>query len=61
MQAGLYVMPWYDNLTIAPPLIITTEEVDQAMAILDEALKVGDAEAEATGIPASRSSEFYQS
>jgi len=61
MQAGLYVMPWYDNLTIAPPLIITAEEVDQAMAILDEALKVGDAEAEATGIPASRSSEFYQS
>jgi taurine--2-oxoglutarate transaminase len=58
MQAGLYIMPWYDNLMVAPPLIITTEEVDRAMEILDEALKVGDAEAVAADVPATRSSEF---
>ena len=42
---GLYMAPWYDTLVIAPPLTITTEEVDQAMDILGKALKVGDAEA----------------
>jgi taurine--2-oxoglutarate transaminase len=58
MQAGLYLMPWFDNLMIAPPLVITKEEVDEAIEILDEALKIGDAEADAAGVAASRSSEF---
>ena len=58
MQGGVYIMPWFDNLMIAPPLVITTQEVDQAMDILDEALKVGDAEADAAGVAASHSSEF---
>ena len=58
MANGLYMAPWYDNLVIAPPLTITTDEVDQALDILDKALKVGDAEAVSTNVPASRSSEF---
>jgi len=55
---GLYVMPWYDNLMIAPPLIITKEEIDKAMHILDKALTIADNEVESTGIAASRSAEF---
>ena len=51
MQNGLYLMPWYDTLMIAPPLIITTEQVDEALAILDKALEIGDAEAADTGEP----------
>ncbi|OPX36195.1 MAG: hypothetical protein B1H13_14960, partial [Desulfobacteraceae bacterium 4484_190.3] len=31
MQNGLYMAAWYDTLVIAPPLIITEEEIDQAM------------------------------
>lgn len=58
MRNGLYLMAWYDNLIIAPPLIITKEQVDEAIEILDSALKVGDAEAVSTNVPASRSSEF---
>jgi len=60
MQNGLYMAAWYDTLVIAPPLIITEEEIDQAVEILDTSLKIGDKEAVSTGIPASRSSEFSQ-
>ncbi len=58
MQKGLYLMPWYDTLMIAPPLIITTEQVDEALAILDKALEIGDAEAADTGEPVSNSSKY---
>jgi taurine--2-oxoglutarate transaminase len=58
MQNGLYVVPWYDTLTIAPPLIITEAEVDEALAILEKALKIGDQDAAKTDVPASRSTEF---
>ncbi len=58
MQNGLYLMPWYDTLMIAPPLIITTEQVDEALAILDKALEIGDAEADDTGEHASNSSRY---
>ncbi|MBW2298133.1 MAG: aspartate aminotransferase family protein, partial [Deltaproteobacteria bacterium] len=58
MKNGLYVVPWYDTLTIAPPLIITEAEVDTALAILDKALEIGDQDAAKTDVPASRSSEF---
>jgi taurine--2-oxoglutarate transaminase len=58
MQQGLYVVAWYDTLTIAPPLIITEEQVDEALAILDKALEVGDQEADKTGVAVSKSSEF---
>ena len=55
---GLYILPWYDNLVIAPPLIITKEEIDKAMYILDKALTIADNEVVSTGVAASKSSEF---
>ncbi|MBU2454899.1 MAG: aminotransferase class III-fold pyridoxal phosphate-dependent enzyme, partial [Proteobacteria bacterium] len=55
---GLYVLAWYDNLVIAPPLIITKQEIDKAIHILDNALTIADNEVVSTGIAASRSSEF---
>ncbi len=58
MKNGLYVVPWYDTLTIAPPLIITEEQVDEALSILDKALEIGDQEADKTGVSVSTSSEF---
>ena len=58
MQNGLYVAAWYDTLTIAPPLIITEAEVDEALAILDKSLEIGDQDAAKTDVPASRSTEF---
>mgnify|MGYP000362529536 CR=1 FL=1 len=58
LEKGLYIAAWYDTLIIAPPLIITEEEVDQAMDILDKSLEIGDREAVSTGLPASKSSQF---
>jgi len=61
MDQGLYVLAWYDNLIIAPPLIITEPEVDEAIKILDKSLTIADDEAEKTDVPLSRSSEFVTS
>ena len=58
MQNGLYLAAWYDNLIIAPPLIITTKEVDQALFILDEALIIADRLADETDVSLCRSSQF---
>ena len=58
MQNGLFMFPWIDTLIIAPPLIITKEEVDEAIAIIDKSLEVGDKEAESTDAPLSKSSEY---
>ncbi len=58
MKNGLYMAAWYDTLVIAPPLIITEEQIDEALAILDKALEVGDREAVSTDTEVSRSSEF---
>ena len=60
MKNGLYVVYWYDALMIAPPLIMTEAEVDAAVEKLDKALDVADREAEDTGAPMSRSSEFVK-
>ncbi len=58
MQRGLYVSPWYDTLVIAPPLIITENQIDEAVSILDQALEIGDQEAVDTGVPVTQSSEY---
>jgi len=58
MANGLFINAWIDTMVIAPPLIITKEQVDEAFDILDKALVIGDNEVESTDIPASRSSEF---
>jgi hypothetical protein len=43
---------------ITPPLIITEEEIDEAIDILDKSLEIGDREAVETDVPASRSCEY---
>jgi taurine--2-oxoglutarate transaminase len=58
MKDGLYMAPWYDTLVIAPPLIITADQIDEAIDILDRALEAGDREAVETDVPVSKSSEY---
>ena len=58
MTQGVYMAPWYDTLIIAPPLIITEDQIDEAIAVIDKSLKIGDAEAVSTDVPASRTSEY---
>jgi taurine--2-oxoglutarate transaminase len=58
MKNGMYVASWYDTMVIAPPLIITEEQIDEAVSILDKALEIGDKEALDTDVPASRSCEY---
>lgn len=60
LEQGLFMFAWYDTLIIAPPLIITEEEIDKAGDILDKALSIADSEVEHTGMPPSRSSEYKQ-
>jgi len=42
-KRGVSVMGWVSHLVIAPPLIITEEQIDEAIAALDAALAVADA------------------
>jgi taurine--2-oxoglutarate transaminase len=58
MQRGVYISPWYDTLVIAPPLIITEAQVDEALAALDQSLKIADQEAVDTGAPVSHSTDY---
>ena len=34
MQNGLYLYPWYDTMVITPPLIITEDQIDEAISPL---------------------------
>jgi len=58
MQNGLYLYSWYDTLVITPPLIITEDQIDEAIAILDKSLEIADKEAVETDVAASRSCEY---
>ena len=58
MQNGLYLYPWYDTMVITPPLIITEDQIDEAIAILDKSLEIADKEAVETDVAASRSCEY---
>ena len=58
MKKGLYVVAWYDTLVIAPPLIITEAEVNEAMEILDQSLEIADGETEKSNLSFSKSSEY---
>jgi taurine--2-oxoglutarate transaminase len=60
LKLGLYLVAWYDNLVIAPPLIITEEQVDEGIDILDRALQVADREVEHTDSPGSRSTQAFK-
>ncbi len=44
MKNGTYVMSWLNYLIIAPPLIVTPEEIDQGVDALDKALVIPDKE-----------------
>jgi taurine---2-oxoglutarate transaminase len=43
MKNGVYMQGWISHFVIAPPLIITKEEIDSAVKVFDEALKIADA------------------
>ena len=42
MKEGVYCISWVSHLIVAPPLIITREELDRGLAVLDRALSVAD-------------------
>ena len=46
MGNGVYIQSWISHFVIAPPLIISKEDVDHGVAALDEALSLADAEVE---------------
>jgi taurine--2-oxoglutarate transaminase len=58
MKQGLYLAAWYDTLVIAPPLIITEDQIDTAVGILDKSLKIGDLQATETDVAVSHSSAY---
>ena len=43
MKKGVYVLPWMSHFVIAPPLIVTEDEIAAGVAALDEALSIADA------------------
>jgi taurine--2-oxoglutarate transaminase len=46
MGNGVYLQSWMSHFVIAPPLIITKEEIDAAIVVFDEALSMADNEIE---------------
>ncbi len=46
MRAGVFCVGWVSHLIVAPPLIVTREELDRGLDALDAALKLADAKAE---------------
>ena len=42
MEAGLYLFVHWNVIMVAPPLTVTREELDEGLAILDEALAIAD-------------------
>ncbi|MDB5100672.1 MAG: Omega-amino acid--pyruvate aminotransferase [Cyanobacteria bacterium RYN_339] len=48
MARGVYCVGWMTHLVLAPPLIITEAELDQAVEALDQALLIADAALAAT-------------
>jgi taurine---2-oxoglutarate transaminase len=44
MKNGIYMQGWISHFVIAPPLIITKGEIDSAIKVFDEALKIADNE-----------------
>jgi taurine--2-oxoglutarate transaminase len=42
MKNGVFIQAWVSHFVIAPPLIITKEEIDNGVRALDNALKIAD-------------------
>jgi taurine--2-oxoglutarate transaminase len=43
MKEGVFCIGWVSHLVVAPPLIVTREELDHGLAVLDRALAITDA------------------
>jgi taurine--2-oxoglutarate transaminase len=52
MSNGVYLQAWLSHFVIAPPLIISEEEIDRGVSVFDEALKLADAEIEKGAVTA---------
>ncbi|MEM3671109.1 MAG: aspartate aminotransferase family protein [Thermoprotei archaeon] len=50
MGKGVYINSWISHFVIAPPLIVTNEEIDEGVNALDESLKIADQEANTGGV-----------
>lgn len=46
MKKGVFLVAWVSHFVVAPPLIITKEEIDYGVRALDEALEIADNEVE---------------
>ncbi len=44
-EDGVLIMNWITHFVIAPPLIVTEEDIDKGVEALDKALKIADEEA----------------
>ncbi len=44
MKKGVFIQAWLSHFVIAPPLIISEQEIDKGVGVLDEALSIADAE-----------------
>ncbi len=42
LECGLYLMAHWNVVMVCPPLTITREELDEGLAILDDALAIAD-------------------
>jgi taurine---2-oxoglutarate transaminase len=42
MRNGVFVQSWLSHFIIAPPLIVTREEIDEGVRALDQSLKIAD-------------------
>jgi taurine---2-oxoglutarate transaminase len=51
LKDGVYCMAWVSHLVIAPPLIVTRDELDRGLEVLDAALSVADARVDGTAAP----------
>jgi len=43
LKRGVTCMSWVSHLVIAPPLVVTEEQLDEGLAALDAALSIADA------------------
>jgi taurine--2-oxoglutarate transaminase len=46
MKNGVFLQSWISHFVIAPPLIITEEEINAAVEVFDKALDIADSECE---------------
>jgi len=44
MKKGVYLYANINTIVLTPPLIITEEQIDEGVNVLDEVLKISDSE-----------------